>query len=220
MSLLPESVLSTFERKGKFLQLILHGLTVAKDGNTGALAILASCVMITHFVLLCARLDFEALHELMLDNEAIADQDNAAALAWLMQACNPALFAVAARATASAHSATTTGGACSYASKRGEGGRVTDGKRHRWRGGKTRREVLEGSDESGEEGGGWMGGGDESRMVSNTFEICLAVSYKYMYIYMCMSFSYRNVHMFIYSYICLFISNMLVLVFRVWGGYG
>lgn len=94
----PQSVLSAIERKGKFLQLILHGLTVANDGNTGALAILASCVMITHFVLLCARRDLEALRVLMLKNEGIADQDNAAALAWLMQACHPALFEVGASA--------------------------------------------------------------------------------------------------------------------------
>ena len=93
--------LSAIERKGKFLQLILHGLTVANDGNTGALAILASCVMMTHFVLLCARKDLEALRELMLGNEGIADQDNAAALAWLMQACHPASFAVGASSSAS-----------------------------------------------------------------------------------------------------------------------
>ena len=42
MAVLPDSLWSTAERKGKCLQLILHGLTVANDGNTGALAVLAA----------------------------------------------------------------------------------------------------------------------------------------------------------------------------------
>ena len=74
MGALPDSVLSTVERKGKVLQLILHGLTVANDGNIGALAVLAACVMVTHFTLLCARNDFAALRALLLDNEAAADE--------------------------------------------------------------------------------------------------------------------------------------------------
>ena len=94
MAVLPDSLWSTAERKGKCLQLILHGLTVANDGNTGALAVLAACVMVTHFTLLCARNDFAALRALLLANEAAADESNAAAFAWLMRVCNPADFSV------------------------------------------------------------------------------------------------------------------------------
>lgn len=61
LTVLPRAVLSRIERKGKFLQLILHSLTVDNTGNAGALSVLAACVMTTHFILIWSRKDFESL---------------------------------------------------------------------------------------------------------------------------------------------------------------
>jgi len=94
LTVLPRAVLSRIERKGKFLQLILHSLTVDNTGNAGALSVLAACVMTTHFILIWSRKDFESLVQLMNQNEGLADRDNAAALSWLMQACNPTQFSI------------------------------------------------------------------------------------------------------------------------------
>jgi len=158
MGALPDSVLSTVERKGKVLQLILHGLTVANDGNIGALAVLAACVMVTHFTLLCARNDFAALRALLLDNEAAADESNAAAFAWLMRVCNPAQFTVGGTAE-STPGLDRAGFGFGVGRVSGAGERQdrygADGKRHRRRAWKTR------AGEAGRVGG--RGEADDSR---------------------------------------------------------
>jgi hypothetical protein len=89
-------LLARLERTGKLLQLVLHSLTVDKTGNTGALAALAASVMAVHFMLIWARRDAAALRSLLLGNEGAEDQDSAMALAWLMDACDPAQFRIGA----------------------------------------------------------------------------------------------------------------------------
>ena len=191
MGALPDPVLSTVERKGKVFQLILHGLTVANDGNTGALAVLAACVMVTHFTLLCARNDFAALRALLLDNEAAADESNAAAFAWLMHVCNPAQFTVGGTAE-SKPGLDRAGFGFGEGRVSGAGERQdrygADGKRHRRRAWKTRAGEAErvggrgGVDNSRDEddddkGDGW--GSDEEakkmvlRMTFGVAEKCL-----------------------------------------------
>lgn len=91
---LPLAIVSRLERKGKFLQLILHSLTLDNEGDTGALAVLAACVMSVHILLLWARRDLKAIHRLMIKDEGFADHDPAAALSWLMQACHPYEFCI------------------------------------------------------------------------------------------------------------------------------
>lgn len=86
---LPLAIVSRLERKGKFLQLILHSLTLDNEGDTGALAVLAACVMSVHMLLIWARRDMAAIKRLMIKDEGFADHDPAAALSWLMQACRP-----------------------------------------------------------------------------------------------------------------------------------
>eukprot|EP00960_Hanusia_phi_P027090 746638-Hanusia_phi.AAC.7 len=97
MGNLPRSALSRLERKGKFLQLVLHSLSVDNHGDTGALAVLAASVMTVHFLLIWTRRDFDCLKELMTENEGIADDNYSAALSWLMQACNPSVFHIGSR---------------------------------------------------------------------------------------------------------------------------
>jgi hypothetical protein len=93
-------LLARMERTGKLLQLILHSLTIDKAGNTGTLAALAASVMAVHFMLVWARSDASALRSLLLCNEGAEDQDSAMALAWLMDACDPAQFPIGSSSSA------------------------------------------------------------------------------------------------------------------------
>ena len=89
-----QAVLARMERTGKLLQLVLRSLTVDKTGDTGTLAALAASVMAVHFMLVLGKSDGPSLRRLLLRNEGAEDHDSAMALAWLMEACDPAHFPV------------------------------------------------------------------------------------------------------------------------------